>query len=56
MQGGPIAMIAYGIEILPPINNIKREIPDVPQPRYDGDSEALGTFTIIETYFDSLTR
>ena len=54
-QGDPLVMIAYGIGILPLINNLKREIPDVPQPWYTDYSGALGTFTIIETYFNSLT-
>ena len=49
-------MIAYGIGILPLIKNLKRAIPDITQPCYADDSGALGTFAIIETYFDSLTR
>ena len=55
-QGGPLAIIEYGIGILPLINNLKREIPEVTQPCYADDSADLGTFAIIETYFDSLTR
>ena len=31
-QGGPLEMIAYEIGILPPINNFKQDVPDVPQP------------------------
>ena len=48
-------MIAYRIEILPLIKNLKREIPDVTQPWYADDARALGTFAILETYFDLLT-
>ena len=48
-------MIAYEIGILPLIQNLKREIPDVTKPWYADDAGALGTFVIIETYFDSLT-
>ena len=48
-------MIAYGIGIIPLIKNIKREIPDITQPWYADDDRALGIFSIIETYFDSLT-
>ena len=47
-------MIAYRIFILPLINNLKREIPDVTQPWCTDDPIALGTFTRIETYFNSL--
>ena len=36
-QGDPLAMIAYGIGILPLINNLKREIPDVTHPWYAED-------------------
>ena len=56
MQGDPLAMIAYDIGTLPLKRNTKREIPDVTQPWYADDAEALGTFAIIETYFDLLTH
>ena len=56
MQGGTIAMIAYGIGILPLIKNLKQETPDVTQPWYTDDAGALGIFARLETYFDSLTR
>ena len=55
-QGDPLAIITYGISILPFIKNLKREIPDVPQPWYDDNSGSLGTFAILETYFYSLTH
>ena len=55
-QGGPIAIIAYGIVILPPINNLKRQIPDVTQTWYADDTGALCTFVIIDTCYYSLTR
>ena len=55
-QGDPIAMIEYGIGILPLIKNIKQEIPDVTQTCYAENSGALGTFARLETYFDSITR
>ena len=38
------------------ISNPKREISDVTQHWYADDARYLGTFAIIETYFDSLTR
>ena len=43
-QGGPVAMIAYGIRILPIINNLKQEIPDATQPWYTDNPGDLGTF------------
>ena len=56
MQGVHIAMIAYGIGILPRIKNLKRDIPDVTQTYYAGDAGSFGAFTRLETYFDLLTR
>ena len=56
MQGYTLAIIAYGIGILSLIKNLKRMIPEFTQPWYADDSGALGTFTRLETYFDSLTR
>ena len=55
-QGGPLAMIAYGIVILPLIKNPKREMPEVTQLYYAYDSGDLGIFARLETYFDLLTR
>ena len=54
-QGGPLAMIEYGIIILPLIKNLKWEIPDTTQPCYADYSGSLGTFAILEIYFYSLT-
>ena len=56
MQGDPLAIIAYGIGIPQLIKNLKQEIPDFTQPWYADNAGALGTFTRLETYFDSLTR
>ena len=53
-QGDPLAMIAYGIGILPLTKNLKRAIPDITQPWYADDAGDLGTFARLETYFDSL--
>ena len=54
-QGGPLAMIVYGIGILPLIKNLKRAIPDITQPWYTDDAVSLGTFARLETYFYLLT-
>ena len=55
-QGGPLSMIAFGIGILLLIKSIKLDISDVTQSWYADDAGDLGTFTRLETYFDSLTR
>ena len=49
-------MIVYGIRILPLINKIKQEIPEVTHPWYADDARALGTFARLDTNFDSMTR
>ena len=49
-------MIAYGIIILTLIKTLKWEIPDVTQTWYTDSAGSLGTFAIIETYFNLLTR
>ena len=49
-QGDPLAMIAYGIGIIPLINSLKREV----QPWYADDAGALGMSARLETYFDLL--
>ena len=55
-QEDPLEMIAYGIVILPRINDLKGDIPDITQPWYADNAGALGTFARIETYFNSLTH
>ena len=55
-QGGHLAIIAYGIGILPLIKNTKQEIPNVTHPCYADDVGDLGTFARLEAYFDFLTR
>ena len=55
-KGYPLEMIVYGTGILPLINNIKQEIPNVTHPWYADDAGALGMFARLATYFYSLTR
>ena len=55
-QGYPLAIILYGINILPLIKNLKREIPDVTKHWYVDDTKALYIIERIETYFELLTR
>ena len=54
-QRDPLKMIQYRIEILLLIKKLKWEIPDVTKPWYTDNVGSLGTFTRIETYFNSLT-
>ena len=49
-QGDPLAMIMYGISILPLIKNIKQEIADVTHTWYADDSRALGKFARLNTF------
>ena len=56
MQGGPLAMVAYGVGVLPLIKNLKAAHPDVTQTCYAEDVEALGTFVKIGGFFNSLTQ
>ena len=56
MQGDPLVMIAYRIGILPLINDLKREIPDITHPWYADNAGALRTFARPGTYFYLLTR
>ena len=53
-QGYPLAMVTYGIVIIPLTNNLKLEFPDVYQPWYAGDASALGMFENVKLYFNSL--
>ena len=55
-QGEPLAIITYGIGIFPLVKNPRRYIPEVTQPWYSDYDRSLGTFIIIETYFNFLTH
>ncbi len=50
-QGDPLAMVAYGLLLLPLIRSLKSELPDVNQPWYADDSGAGGSFAGIRKYF-----
>eukprot|EP00978_Attheya_sp_CCMP212_P005533 scaffold12431_cov57-Attheya_sp.AAC.8 len=53
-QGDPIAMMAYGLIMLPFIKQLKREHPNVSQPWYADDAGAGGKFTAIRKQFERL--
>ena len=55
-QGYPLAMFAYGIDVLPVIKWLKAEDPEITQPWYADYASALGMFVIIKLYFNSLKR
>ena len=56
MQGDLLAMVAYGIDILPLIKQLEPEFPDVTQTWYADDAGALGTFANFKLYFNSTKR
>ena len=51
-QGGLLAMVAYGIVVLPFIRQMKSTYPDVTQPWYAYNVGALGICKNIELYFN----
>ena len=55
-QGGPLSMVAYGIDVLPLIKNLKSEFPDITQTCYAANAGALCTFTNVELNFNLLKR
>ena len=55
-QGDPLAMIAYGIAILPLIRELKVELADVTQPWFADDGAGLGTFDGIRKFFRALAE
>ena len=50
-QGDPVAMITYGIGVLPLIFDLKRDHPRVTQPWYADDAGAGGGFGDIMAHF-----
>ena len=53
-QGDPLAMIAYGIGVLPLIIDLRRAHPRVMQPWYADDTGAGGEFCDIMAHFRDL--
>ena len=53
-QGDPLAMIAYGIGVLPLIQELREAHPRVTQTWYDDDTGAGGTFQQVQAYFPDL--
>ena len=53
-QGEPLAIVAYGVGIIPLIKFLKSTYPDVTQPWYTDDAEELGIFDNFNRYLNSL--
>ena len=53
-QGDPLAMITYGIGVLPLIRELPNAHPRVTQPWYADDVGAVGTFQQIKEHFRDL--
>ena len=53
-QGDPLAMIAYGIGVLPLIRELREAHPRVTQPWYADDAGSGGTFTKVQAHFQDL--
>ena len=53
-QGDPLAMIAYGIGVLPLIRDLRRAHPRVMQPWYADDAGAEGQFGDVMAHFRDL--
>ena len=53
-QGDPLAMIVYGIGMLPLVEKLQQEIPGMFQPWYADDAGAAGDYESIATYFNFL--
>ena len=53
-QGDPLAMIAYGIRVLPLIRFLRKDHPQVLQPWYADDAGAGGNFEAVMAHFRDL--
>ena len=53
-QGDPLAMVAYGILLLPLIQSLKEALPEVEQPWYADDAGAGGSFKGLRSFFEKL--
>ena len=50
-QGDPLAMIAYGIGVLPLIRELRGAYPRITQPWYANDAGDGGTFQQVQEHF-----
>ena len=53
-QGDPVSMVAFGLGLLPLIQQLKNELPEVIQPWYADDAAACGSFDSLERSFELL--
>ena len=52
-HGDPLAMIVYGIGMLPLVEKLQEEIPEMVQPWYADDAGAAGDYKSIATFLTS---
>ena len=55
-QGEPLSMVAYILEVLSRIKNLKTSHYDITQPWYADNMGMLGMFVNIHNYFNYLTQ
>ena len=55
-QGDPLAMIIYGIGVLPLIRELREAHPRVTHPWYPDDAGAGGTFAKVQAHFQDFPR
>jgi hypothetical protein len=55
-QGCPLAMVAYGVGVLPLIRNLKERFPKLYQSWYADDASAAGTLKLIKEFFEELVQ
>ena len=53
-HGDPLAMVSYGIGVLPMIKQSEAEFPDATQTWYTDNYSGLGTFTNVKVYLNFL--
>ena len=55
-QGDPLAMVMYGLALLPLIRAIRPDDDDGVQSWYADDGQAVGRFAMLRAWWDELVR